>query len=95
MQIATEKGNYHGKLTLKDNSKVHIYGRTQFECFRVLNDIKEWIDPAMLEGAQEKYDYFPSMDNKQVTVYPKYAKYWPHGAKENKAEWTTLYSYDP
>lgn len=90
-----QKGGHHGMLVLNDNSKIHVYCISKTECIRVIESIKFWIDPAYLDGAIPKYSEYPTADIKQVTVYPKYGKYWPNGTKHQNPEWTNAYSYDP
>ena len=90
-----DKGNYQGILTLADNSKVMVYGQSQYECWRVIEAIKPWIDPDQLTETLPKYDVYPTANIKQVRVYPKYASYWPPGPKSGNPEWTIHYSYDP
>ncbi|NER36217.1 MAG: hypothetical protein F6J93_19905 [Oscillatoria sp. SIO1A7] len=89
-----QKGGHHGMLVLNDNSKIHVYCISKTECTRVLQAIRFWVNPFYLDGAQYKYSEYPTADIKQVTVYPKYAKYWPNGTKHQNSEWTTAYSYD-
>ncbi|MCT7959054.1 hypothetical protein [Laspinema palackyanum] len=86
-----EKGSYQGVLTLKDNSKVIIYGKTIQETRNVLYNIYQEIDTAYRDGFYPKVGPIGNPDFLEITVYPKYGKYFPSGVTKTVPLWTVAY----
>lgn len=86
------KGSTQGMLVLNDNSKVIIYAQNQNEANRVLGQIESVIEPAMLKNSYRKLGKIRGEGFKETTVYPKYARYYPQGAKE-KFAWQVGYPF--
>lgn len=84
------KGSTQGMLVLKDNSKVIIYAQNQNEANRVLNLIKSSINPTQLEDSYIKLGRIKNPYMKEVVVYPKYARFYPAGVKE-EFSWQVAY----
>lgn len=86
-----EKGSYQGILTLKDNSKVIIYAKSINEARRVLQNIYAEIDFSYRDGFYPKVGPIGNPNFKEVTVYPKYGKYFSTGARKTVPDWTVRY----
>jgi hypothetical protein len=86
-----EKGSYQGVLTLKDNSKVIIYGKTIQETRNVLYNIYSEIDTNYRNGFYPKVGPIGNPNFKEITVYPKYGKYFATGVAKTVPTWTVAY----
>lgn len=85
-----DKGSTQGMLILKDNSKVIIYAKNQNEATRVINKIKNTIDPDFLENSYVKLGRIQNENMKEIRVYPKFGRFYDKGVKEN-FKWQTGY----
>jgi hypothetical protein len=85
------KGSFQGMLTLKDNSKVIIYARTVQEARSVLLNIYNEIAFDYRNGYSPKITQIPDLGFKEITVYPKYGKYFPTGARKTVPQWVVRY----
>jgi hypothetical protein len=74
-----DKGRYYGVLKLKDNSKIQIYAKSEWEARRVLQEIKYSIDMEQSWDATIRTGEISGPGFKEVTVYPKYATFWTKG----------------
>ena len=64
--------------------------KTRQVATRVLNQIKSTINPAMLEESYIKLGRIKHPGFKEVVVYPKYARFYKQGAKE-EFSWQVAY----
>lgn len=86
-----EKGSYQGILTLTDNSKVIIYAKSILEARSVLYNIYQNIQ------ADHRLDFHPKVgpignpNFQEITVYPKYGKYFATGARKTVPDWVVAY----
>jgi hypothetical protein len=86
-----EKGSYQGVLTLKDNSKVIIYGKSIAHTRSVLLQIYSEIDSNYKLPFNPQVGPIGNPDFKEITVYPKYGKYFPTGARKTVPQWVVRY----
>lgn len=85
-----DKGSTQGMLVLKDNSKVIIYVKNQNEAIRVINQIKQTIDPDYLTNSYVKLGRIQHEFIKEIRVYPKFGRFYDKGIKEG-FKWQTGY----
>lgn len=85
------KGSFQGMLTLKDNSKVIIYGDSIAHTRSVLVSIWNEIKFDYRLPFNPKVGPIGNPDFKEVTVYPKYGKYFATGAKKTVPDWVVRY----
>lgn len=85
------KGSYQGVLTLKDNSKVIIYGNSITHTRSVLLNIWNEIDYSYRLPFSPKVGPIGNPNFKEVTVYPKYGKYFADGGRKAIPTWVVAY----
>lgn len=85
------KGSFQGITTLKDNSKIIIYGNTALHTRQVLLAIDSEIDSAYRLPFNPKVGPIGNPNFKEVTVYPKYGKYFSTGARKTVPDWIVRY----
>lgn len=85
------KGSFQGITTLKDNSKIIIYGNTALHTRQVLLALDSEIDSAYRLPFNPKVGPIGNPDFKEVTVYPKYGKYFATGARKTVPDWVVRY----
>lgn len=85
-----KKGSIQGLLTLKDNSKIIIYGKSHTH---VKDILKTWIFTGMFDDKYlDKKDY-PlktseiNAEFEEIEVIPTYAKYFSTGQKNLQPDW--------
>jgi hypothetical protein len=83
-----QKGSWEGTLTLKDNSKVIVNAISYVEASRVLDAIKAFIDPSMVQGSIQKIGERKGVTLKTITVKPCTAKYFATGQKDTNPTYT-------
>ena len=78
------KGNWEGRLTLADNSKLIVNCKDREEVIRVVNTLKPFINPNMLKGAKLSISERTSDEPiKEQMVYARIATYFPQGIKDS------------
>lgn len=85
------KGSFQGVLTLKDNSKVIIYGNSIQHTRSVLLNIWNEITATKRLPFNPKVGPIGNPDFKEVTVYPKYGKYFADGGRKAIPTWVVAY----
>jgi hypothetical protein len=82
------KGNWQGMITLRDNSKIIVYGSTQSQAEITVKSLSKLClshqlpSPLTVKIGQTKGPNF-----KQVKVAPVRASYFPTGQQDNRPEW--------
>lgn len=85
------KGSFQGITTLKDNSKIIIYGRTALHTRQVLSALDSEIDSDYRLPFNPKVGPIGNPNFKEVTVYPKYGKYFADGGRKAVPTWVVAY----
>ena len=85
------KGSFQGVLTLKDNSKVIIYGNSIQHTRSVLLSIWNEISFSYRLPFNPKVGPIGNPNFKEVTVYPKYGKYFADGGRKAVPTWVVRY----
>jgi collagen type III alpha len=83
-----EKGNYRGIQVLRDNSKIIVWCKTEFECLRVINALKQYVDPDFLKGIKPPETTNSHKDYKEVPVTPTLCQFFPNGQKDAVPLWS-------
>lgn len=84
------KGQWEGILVLKDNSKVIVNAVSREESERVINALRQFINPSMLAGAQLKVGLRKGNQLKQCLVVPKSVRFFKTGQKNTVPDWVNL-----
>lgn len=85
------KGSFQGITTLKDNSKIIIYGNTALHTRQVLLALDSEIDSAYRLPFNPKVGPIGNPNFAEITVYPKYGKYFSTGARKTVPDWVVRY----
>jgi hypothetical protein len=83
-----QKGQWEGLLTLRDNSRIVVHAISYNEAKRVLNELKEFVDPNMRGGSTQKIGEYGGVALKTITVKPCTAKYFATGQKDTNPTYT-------
>ncbi|NEO34304.1 MAG: hypothetical protein F6K36_28655 [Symploca sp. SIO3C6] len=81
-----KKGNWHGILTLTDNSKLTVNGVTMRECERVIKIFKRYINPKYLPG-NFKIGEVKGKPYHEFEIKPIRADFYSHGRKNLEPDW--------
>ncbi|WP_017652141.1 hypothetical protein [Fortiea contorta] len=65
-----EKGDYRGIQVLNDNSKIIVWCKTETECSRVINALKQYVDPDRLKGIEPLQVTNSNQEYKKISVTP-------------------------
>lgn len=84
------KGQWEGILTLADNSKVIVNASSKEEAERVINALKQFINPAKLANSQIKVGIRKGATLKQCLVVPRSVRFFKTGQKNTVPEWVNL-----
>jgi hypothetical protein len=81
-----DKGNYHGSLILKDNSRLEVNAKSDFEAKKVLNQLKKYVEPKYLN---DEFHIVPRKGKKlkEFTAKPIRADYYPTGYGDTVPKW--------
>ncbi|BAZ69146.1 MAG: hypothetical protein KME28_18635 [Pelatocladus maniniholoensis HA4357-MV3] len=83
-----EKGSYRGVQVLKDNSKIIVWCKSDTECLRVLNALKQYVDPDYLKGIEPPETTKSNRTYKEISVTPTLCQFFPLGQKDTVPEWS-------
>lgn len=86
-----QKGSWEGILVLNDNSKVIVNCISYKEASRVLNALKLFINPLMLNGSTQKIGERGGLPLKKITVKPVMSKFFATGQKDMNPTWVQSY----
>lgn len=83
------KGDTEGIQELSDNSKIIINAKSPVECKRVLNVLKQFVNPAYLKNINPpKIGNRDGSEYKKVRVVPVTMSFFPHGQANSRPEWS-------
>ena len=83
-----QKGNFQGKLFLKDNSQLLVYAHSMNEAERIIAEIKSWINPEQVgEEPQEVYGKRKGQQLSDKTVKLIRIAFYSEGQRNQKPDW--------
>jgi hypothetical protein len=83
-----EKGGFRGVQVLNDNSKIIVWCKTAPECKRVIEALKQYVNPNVLKGIEPPQITDSNKRYKEVSVLPTLCQYFPMGQKDTVPEWS-------
>lgn len=83
-----QKGNFMGVQVLSDNSKIIVWCSSKPECLRVINALKQYVDPNFLQGIEKPRVTESNSVLKKVSVVPVLCQFFPDGQKNTVPQWS-------
>jgi collagen type III alpha len=83
-----EKGHFLGVQVLNDNSKITVWCKSAPECLRVINALKQYVEPKYLKGIEPPTVTDSNSTKKEASVISVLCQFFPNGQKDNAPSWS-------
>ena len=84
------KGNYWGRLVLKDNSQIRVNASTEAQAKLIINQLKKYVDPKFRTD-NLKFGSYGRKIYKEIAVKPVRADYYEHGKEQSYPTWQKFF----